>query len=101
MGNSSVCACGQKEKTYNQRSTNYLSSEVRLMMNTTRSILGRVSSFSMGRGRYLASLLMETNIRIKSAVMLCLSKRPVMLQMVNGSGSVIGINLGASVYILI
>lgn len=30
------------------------------MMNTTRSILGRLSSFSMGRGRLLASLLIET-----------------------------------------
>lgn len=31
------------------------------MMNTTRSILGRVSSFSMGRGRLLASLLFGTS----------------------------------------
>lgn len=30
------------------------------MMNTTRSILGRLSSFSLGRGRLLASLLIET-----------------------------------------
>lgn len=35
----------------------YLSSEVRLMINTIRSILGRLFSFSMGRGRLLASLL--------------------------------------------
>lgn len=38
----------------------YLSSEVRLMMNTTKSILGRLSSFSMGKGRLLASLLLST-----------------------------------------
>ena len=30
------------------------------MMKTTRSILGRLSSFSLGRGRLLASLLIET-----------------------------------------
>lgn len=38
----------------------YLSSEVRLMINTTRSILGRLSSFSTGRGRLLVSLLIGT-----------------------------------------
>lgn len=35
----------------------YLSSEDRWMMNTTKSILGRLSSFSTGKGRVFASLL--------------------------------------------
>lgn len=37
----------------------YLSSEDRWMMNTTKSILGRLSSFSTGNGRVFASLLYE------------------------------------------
>lgn len=37
----------------------YLSSEDMWMMNTTKSILGRLSSFSTGNGRVFASLLHE------------------------------------------
>lgn len=38
----------------------YLSSEDMWMINTTRSIRGRLASFSTGRGRLLASLLIGT-----------------------------------------
>lgn len=45
----------------------YLSSDDRWMMNTTKSILGRVSSFSTGNGRVFASLLYDKNRHVVSS----------------------------------
>ena len=66
----------------------YLSSEVRLMMNTTRSILGRLSSFSRGRGRLLASLLIgirnELVVRMKTDEQQTVNKATFTLQGMRG-----------------
>lgn len=47
----------QRSMTAKQKFPKYLSSVDRWMMNTTRSIRGRLSSFLAGRGRLFASLL--------------------------------------------